>query len=126
MDASVHDATKLDNELVGKADRVICDVPCSGLGVVRRKPEIKYKKLINDGKDLAKLQLSILETAAKYVKEGGQLMYSTCTINANENTGVISAFLGKHSNFNLGRNRQLLPNSDGTDGFYYCKMKKRY
>ncbi len=126
IEASVHDATKLDNELVGKADRVICDVPCSGLGVVRRKPEIKYKKLINDGKDLAKLQLSILETAAKYVKEGGQLMYSTCTINANENTGVISAFLGKHSNFNLGRNRQLLPNSDGTDGFYYCKMKKRY
>ena len=94
--------------------------------MIRRKPEIKFKVVSNSGRDLAKKQLAILEASANYLKAGGFLMYSTCTINSIENKDVIGKFLNKHKNFDLIRSRQLLPTSDGTDGFYYCKMKKKY
>ncbi|MDR1754478.1 MAG: 16S rRNA (cytosine(967)-C(5))-methyltransferase RsmB, partial [Eubacterium sp.] len=80
------------------ADRVICDVPCSGLGVIRRKPEIKYKPM-SDIKDLPELQLSILIISAKYVKPGGSLFYSTCTLNPEENERVAEEFLKKNHDF---------------------------
>jgi 16S rRNA (cytosine967-C5)-methyltransferase len=126
VETAVFDAMKVNKDLVGIADRVICDVPCTGLGVIRRKPEIKFKVVSNSGRDLAKKQLAILEASANYLKGGGFLMYSTCTINSIENKDVIGKFLKKHQNFDLIRSRQLLPTSDGTDGFYYCKMKKKY
>lgn len=124
--AEAHDATVPVEELINAADCVICDVPCSGLGVIRRKPEIKYKKIEDNGRELAKLQLQILETASSYVKTGGSLMYSTCTINSIENRDVVQKFLRSHRNFTMVRTRQLLPTADGTDGFYFCKMKKKY
>lgn len=126
VEAEVHDAMKPKAELAGQADAVICDVPCTGLGVVRRRPEIKYKDVSDSGEELARKQLAILEASATYVKKGGYIMYSTCTINAKENRDVVGKFLRKHDNFDLIRNRQLSPSNDLTDGFYFCKMKKRY
>ena len=117
------DATRVDSNMVQKVDRVLVDVPCSGLGVIRRKPEIKYKKPFNlDG--LPRIQLEILSAGAQYVKVGGVIVYSTCTINAHENQEVVEAFLKKNPMFKKEEAVQLLPNVNGTDGFYICKLRK--
>lgn len=117
------DATRVDSSMIDKADRVLVDAPCSGLGVVRRKPEIKYKKQAADIEELPRKQLSILLTSAKYVKPGGILVYSTCTISRDENQRVVNDFLRRNPHFIKEEERQLLPNVDKTDGFYICKMK---
>ena len=91
-DASIH------NPELPQADRVLCDVPCSGLGVIRRKPEIKYKDpAVFAG--LPPVQAKILENAARYVKPGGYLVYSTCTLSRAENDGVVDGFLQQHPEF---------------------------
>lgn len=118
------DATRVDSKMVGEADAVLVDAPCSGLGVIRRKPEIKYKKLDSEMKMLPIKQQAILEASSNYVKNGGTLLYSTCTINHKENEDVVDAFLKKHSNFRKTEQIQLLPSTDGTDGFFICVMKK--
>lgn len=118
------DATKVDSSLAEKADRVIVDAPCSGLGVIRRKPEIKYKKESTEIDSLPRKQLEILSAASTYVKPGGVLVYSTCTINPYENQRVVKDFLRKHPGFEKIEAIQLLPNINGTDGFYICKMLK--
>ena len=115
-----HDSTVELSEFIGRADRLLCDVPCSGLGVMGRKPEIKYR----ENPDLAELierQAKILANAATYVKAGGCLVYSTCTINTDENENQIERFLHEHKDFAVDRQIQLLP-TDGTDGFFICKM----
>ena len=117
------DATRVDPDMIGKADRVLVDAPCSGLGVVRRKPEIKYKEKTQEMDLLPRKQLDILTTASKYVKTGGTLLYSTCTINPYENQRVVDDFLKKHKTFEVDEMLQLLPNKDGTDGFFICVMK---
>lgn len=119
------DATRVDSDLIGKADRVLCDVPCSGLGVVRRKPEIKYKKYTKEMEMLTIKQRIILESSSKYVKMGGTLVYSTCTINKYENERVVNDFLAKYKEFEEIERKQLLPNVDGTDGFFYSVMRKK-
>ncbi len=119
----VADAKENIKELIGKADCVLVDAPCSGLGVVRRKPEIKYKDFSDSGKVIASEQLSILNNVSKYVKKGGKLLYSTCTINKFENEDVIKKFLQSHDNFEKTVERLLLPFRDGKDGFYACLMK---
>ncbi len=93
----VNDASEF-NEDFPKADRVLCDVPCSGMGIISKKPEIKYKKL-DDIKELLPIQRKILETASKYVKDGGRLVYSTCSVNPNENRKICDAFLKEHPEF---------------------------
>lgn len=118
------DATKVNSELLKKADRVIVDAPCSGLGVIRRKPEIKYKKKLEEFGSLPKKQLEILTTASNYVKSGGVLQYSTCTINVQENGEVVKEFLQKNHEFSIVEERQFMPHIDMTDGFYVCKMVK--
>ena len=118
------DATRIDSKMIGEADAVLVDAPCSGLGVVRRKPEIKYKKMDSEMKTLPIKQLAILEASSNYVKKGGTLLYSTCTINHNENDDVVDTFLRKHGNFEETERLQLLPSKDGTDGFFICVMKK--
>ncbi len=100
------------------------DAPCTGLGVVRRKPEIKYKKLTAEMQSLPRKQLTILQASSHYVKPGGILMYCTCTINPYENERVVSDFLRKNSAFGMVETKQLLPNVNGTDGFFICKMIK--
>lgn len=128
LDLSIIEPTLLDgtsgNEVWNqKADRVLADVPCSGLGVIRRKPEIKYKE-ITDFRELVQIQKKILENAAKYVKPGGTLVYSTCTINKDENELQVKAFLESNKEFEFVSEKQFLPTED-IDGFYVCKMIKK-
>lgn len=118
------DATRVDSSMIEKADRVLVDAPCSGLGVIRRKPEIKYKKKARDFDELPKKQLAILSASSKYVKPGGVLVYSTCTISPYENQQVIKEFLKRNKNFSKEEELQLLPNINNTDGFFICKMKR--
>lgn len=118
------DATRVDSSMFQKADRVLVDAPCSGLGVIRRKPEIKYKEHTADMEFLPKKQLAILSASSSYVKPGGTLVYSTCTINPEENEHVIDAFIRKNPSFRKMERTLLLPNVNGTDGFFICVMKK--
>lgn len=115
------DATVKSNE--ADFDAVICDVPCSGLGVIRRKPEIKYKG-IQDFSELEKTQRTILENAASMLKSGGRLLYSTCTLRRAENDAQIQFFLDKHSGYALEYNRTFMPQNDLSDGFYCALIKK--
>jgi len=111
-------------ELAAKADRVLADVPCSGLGVIRRKPEIKIKEDAQlDFAELVQRQKEILETASGYVKPGGVLVYSTCTVNPAENEEQVASFLESHREFRLESMNQLFPDRE-TDGFFIAKMKK--
>ena len=105
------------------ADRVLVDAPCSGLGVIRRKPEIKYKG-ITEFSQLVDIQAKILDASAKYVKSKGVLVYSTCTINIDENEKQIENFLERNKDFELIMQKQFLPTED-IDGFYVCKMIKK-
>ena len=119
------DATKLDSSLAGKADRVLVDAPCSGLGVIRRKPEIKYKEYDKELKRLPAVQTSMLASSSEYVKKGGTLVYSTCPINPNENNDIVMGFLRKYPIFHLEEEIQILPNLHQSDGFYICKMTRK-
>ena len=118
------DATRVDSTLVKRADRVLVDAPCSGLGVIRRKPEIKYKEQTDEMLLLPQKQLAILSASSSYVKPGGTLVYSTCTINPDENEKVVDAFLKKNRDFEKVERTLLLPNVNGTDGFFICVMKR--
>lgn len=118
------DATRVDSTMVRKADKVLVDAPCSGLGVVRRKPEIKYKEKNDDMVLLPKKQLAILSASSAYVKPGGTLVYSTCTINPEENEKVVEAFLRRNSDFKKVERTLLLPNVNDTDGFFICVMRR--
>ena len=124
IDTEEHDAKTVLPKYAGTADKVLCDVPCSGVGVLRRKPEIKDRPLVNDGKDLAGIQYKILEASSDYVKQGGELMYSTCTINKIENEEVTDRFLSEHEDFTVRCSRHIMPCSGGPDGFYYCIMRR--
>lgn len=118
------DATRVDSTMNKKADKVLVDAPCSGLGVIRRKPEIKYKEYSKEMKLLPDKQLAILSSSSSYVKPGGTLVYSTCTINPEENEKVVDIFLRKHKDFEKVERTLLLPNVNGTDGFFICVMKR--
>ena len=119
------DATILKEESIGQADVVICDAPCSGLGVVAKKPDIKYHMTKETQKELAILQRQILDVVCAYVKAGGTLMYSTCTISSQENEDNVAWFLEKHPDFSLETEKQFLPKAGKQDGFFLAKMKKR-
>ncbi len=139
INSSVRDASKKDNNLF-KADKVLCDVPCSGLGIIRRKPEIKYKDKAELEK-LPDLQYNILCNSEKFVKEEGILVYSTCTLNQYENGKIADKFLNEYKNYepfninlpcgiergiNEPRNQlTLMPYINGTDGFFIAAFKKR-
>ena len=125
ISCSGRDALMPVPEEKGKADYVICDVPCSGLGVIRRKPEIKFRDLPDKGEELSELQYRILEASASYLREGGKLLYSTCTMNRTENQNVTSRFLESRPEFRALEERQLYPDADGTDGFYYCVIERK-
>ena len=118
------DARKIGNKFKGKADRVLVDAPCSGLGVLRRKADLRWKKTPDELKNLPTLQLEILNSAAATLKQGGTLIYSTCTLEREENEGIIKKFINSHSDFKLEYNKILLPHIDGTDGFFIAKLKK--
>ncbi len=134
-----YDATKLDESLIEKADYVIADVPCTGLGIIRRKPEIKYSKTDKELNDIREIQYKILENASKYIKASGELVYSTCTTNPEENFELINRFLKNnkgytltdiseniHGNFASAKNGyvEIYPHLHGMDGFFIAKIKK--
>ena len=135
VDVQEFDGLSLDKDSIGKFDYVLADVPCSGLGIIRRKPEIKYKEK-EEFRDLPPIQKKILENASKYVKKGGTLIYSTCTIQDNENIDVINEFLQKNKNFELAPidevkvdldNQEkgymkIYPNVHEMDGFFISKL----
>ncbi len=129
-DARVH------NDSLPMADRVLCDVPCSGYGVIRGKPEIRYKPL-SEADRLPQIQLDILTAASEYVKDGGLLVYSTCTVNIEENEKVIERFLAENPDFSgdafpekmggffCGKYMTAIFTKEfGGDGFFICRMRK--
>ena len=128
--ASVSDASVYSEEL-GKFDKVLCDVPCSGIGVIRRKPEIKYKNE-DECNNILSLQASILSTASKYVKLSGRLVYSTCTLLKEENENIVEAFLKNNKDFKLVSvfdnkditTKTFLPPFDKGDGFFVAVMER--
>lgn len=116
------DATRFNSQ-IGLFDAVICDVPCSGLGVIRRKPEIKYKDC-EDFNELQITQLKILENSSKYLKPSGKILYTTCTLRKAENEAIVSAFLDKNREFKLQYQHTFMPHVDGTDGFYCAVLSE--
>ncbi len=133
---AVSDAS-LFNDKLGLYDNVLCDVPCSGLGIIRRKPEIKYKSQ-DDIDKLHNLQYLILCITARYVKKGGKLVYSTCSLNPNENTSVVREFLKKNNDFVLceipnsekfgivdDKMLTVMPYMNDSDGFFIALMERK-
>ncbi len=124
------------NENYGVADRVLCDVPCSGLGIIRRKPEIRFKNR-SDIDNLPELQYRILCNATRYLKQGGRLVYSTCTLNPAENSDICNKFLSEHPDFvavnilpdiprysDKDKFLTLMPHVNSTDGFFIAAFEK--
>lgn len=122
LNAKANDATLYDEGL-GLFDRIICDVPCSGLGVIRRKPDIKYKPQ-DSFEELIKIQRDILLCADNYLSVGGKLLYSTCTLNRQENRENVDAFLKANPNYTLLTEETFSPDKDNTDGFYAAVLQK--
>lgn len=123
LTAKTADATVYDKEL-GLFDRIVCDVPCSGLGVIRRKPDIKYKAQ-TDMAELIDIQQKILCNASKYLQSGGNLLYSTCTLSVAENRGNVDNFLQSHPDFILINEYTFSPRQQNTDGFYAAVISKK-
>lgn len=118
------DATVYDESARESADLVIADLPCSGLGVLRKKTDIKYRMTEEGEKELVKLQRDILNQVCSYVKAGGTLLYSTCTIDRMENEENVAWFLEKHTEYTLLRMQQIFPGETYGDGFFLAKLKK--
>ncbi len=121
--AAVADATLPNEKLSGKVDVLICDVPCSGMGVMGRKPEIRNRLCAKDLVELARIQREILMQAGGYVKAGGRLVYSTCTMNPMENEENVKWFLQENGNYHLLKEKQIWPDQMH-DGFYVALMEK--
>ena len=127
--------------LAGKIDRVLVDAPCSGLGTLRRNPDLKFRQSLQSVSELTQKQSNILAAASKLLKKGGRLVYATCSLLHEENQGIVEAFLSAHPTFKLlpagevlaqqkialemGDYLQLLPQKHGTDGFFAAVMEQR-
>ena len=139
VEVEAMDATKLNSKYVASADKVLIDVPCSGLGIIRKKPEIKWNKSRKALKDLVPTQRAIMENAWVYLKNGGTMIYSTCTLNTEENQDNVEWFLNKYKDAKvekifLGNMDNFIYNNDGSltilpneymDGFYIAKISKK-
>lgn len=122
---SVWDASKFDSELEEKADVLILDVPCSGLGILGKKRDIKYNATPEGLAELTKLQWDIVSASWKYVKQGGRLLYSTCTINPAENQEQVNRIVSELPFEVVNGPVQLLPGRDNCDGFFYAVLKRK-
>ena len=138
IQTEVHDATKLKEEYVEKFDKILLDVPCLGLGVIRRKPDIKWNRQEEDIKEISDIQFNILKTCSKYLKRNGTLVYSTCSMLKEENDAIIEKFI-KEENFETVNIEEQIPNefskittnnmvqflpSQNHDGFFITMLKK--
>lgn len=119
----VQDARVFDETLEEKADIVIADVPCSGLGVIGKKQDIKYRVTEESLQQITELQREIIRNVVRYIKPGGTLMYSTCTINSGENEKMVE-WICEQFGFEKNRMVQLLPGIDETDGFFYARLRR--
>ena len=117
------DARNTNEEWLGQFDRVLCDVPCSGFGVFAKKPELRYKDP-KASEALPNIQFAILNSASQYVKIGGKLVFSTCTLLPQENEENVARFLAQNNSFKLKEQRTLYPDTDGTDGFFYAVLER--
>ena len=137
IDVHCQDATRNVPEWNDSFDALICDVPCSGYGIIRKKPDIRYKNPA-DMADLPELQLRILKNQARHVKKGGVLIYSTCTLIRSENEGVVERFLAENDEFyleplplpeNFPKNESgmlaLVPGEYDTDGFFIGRLRRK-
>ena len=125
IEAVCQDATINDEASYEKADILIADLPCSGLGILGKKPDLKSKMTVEMAKGLADLQRQILTVVHNYVKPGGKLLYSTCTINREENEDNTAWFVENFPEFEKIREKQMLPGSDMGDGFYIAEFRKQ-
>ena len=137
----VRDAALFKDDLAGTMDGVLLDAPCSGLGVMDNKPDIKYRATPESVKELTEIQEKLLDTCCQYVKRNGTLVYSTCSVLPEENGEQVKRFLEKHPEFAISplpetidekfrkeytdTGLQLLPHRDGVEGFYICRMRRR-
>ena len=117
------DARNAKEAWLGTFDRVLCDVPCSGFGVFAKKPELRYKDPAASAA-LPDIQLAILKNASAYLKVGGKLVYSTCTLLPEENEENVLRFLAESNGFERKEQRTLYPDTDGTDGFFYAVFER--
>ena len=141
IETKIKDATIFDENYVEKFDKILLDVPCLGIGVIKRKPDIKWQKEKEDINEITKIQMSIIENCSKYLKKGGQLVYSTCSIMQKENQNIINEFLKKNPNFEIcdyneiknskiekylvdKKYIKIYPNNVN-DGFFICKLYKK-
>lgn len=122
----VKDASIYDEKLEEKFDKILLDVPCLGIGVIKRKPDIKWQRKAEDIEEIIKIQKKILEQCSKYLKPGGDLVYSTCSILKEENENIIFDFLNKNTDFEMVKNSKysIMPDKQ-RDGFFICKLYKK-
>ncbi len=122
----VKDASIYNEKLKEKFDKILLDVPCLGIGVIKRKPDIKWQRNIEDIKEITNIQVKILENCSRYLKKGGELVYSTCSILKQENENTIFNFLKENDTFDIVENSMtnILPDNE-KDGFFICKLKKK-
>ncbi len=146
INTKVEDASIYKEEYKNKFDKILLDVPCLGMGVLKRKPDIKWQKKKEDIEEISRTQFKILNTCSKYLKDGGYLVYSTCSIFKKENSELVEKFLKENSNFKLENLNKYLKNNsqqnffskylvndrflevyqnEKTDGFFICKMIKK-
>ena len=119
----IKDATIYEEKYFESFDKILLDVPCLGLGVIKRKPDIKWKRKPEDIEEITKTQEKILQNCSKYLKKGGELVYSTCSILKEENEKIIENFVEKNNNFEIKKQLSTFQN-ENTDGFFICKIKK--
>ena len=122
----VKDASIYDEKINEKFDKILLDVPCLGIGVIKRKPDIKWQRKAEDIEEITKIQKTILEQCSKYLKPGGDLVYSTCSILKEENENIIFDFLNKNTDFEMVKNSKysIMPDRQ-RDGFFICKLHKK-
>ena len=126
INTQVKDASIYDEKIKEKYDKILLDVPCLGIGVIKRKPDIKWQRKIEDIDEITRIQKIILEQCSKYLKQGGYLVYSTCSILKEENEDVILEFLNKNNDFEIVKNGEFnIKPDEKKDGFYICKLYKK-
>ena len=140
IEAELQDATQYLEKYKNYFDKILLDVPCLGIGVLKRKPDIKWQRKKEDIDEITQIQNKILENCSKYLKKNGELVYSTCSIFKKENEEIISKFLEKNKNFEIEKIEKNLSNyfdkfieknkffeiyqNEKTDGFFICKLRK--
>ena len=141
INAKVNDATIYKEEYKEYFDKILLDVPCLGMGVLKRKPDIKWQRKKQDIEEITKIQMKILETCSKYLKSGGELVYSTCSIFDEENRQIIEKFIEKNKEFEIVKIKEIeqeffnkyiinskyisVYQNEKTDGFFICKIAKK-